>query len=161
MAFASFEATFSQRHDHSDDIPSLTCIPLTRPITMSCIRILLADDHEVVRQNLAALLDSRPDIEVVGQANDGQEAVELTHRLHPDVVLMDYNMPTLNGSEATQRISDEVPDVSVIGLSMHDDQAVVQEMKAAGAVMYLSKCAPLKVLLSAIRRVASGDTCFD
>ena len=115
------------------------------------IRVLLADDHPILRDGLATVLDEEPDIEVVGQAGDGQEAVELARKLHPDVVIMDITMPRLNGIEATQRIVEEFPSIRVIGLSTHKAADVATVMADAGAVGFVAKGEPAEVLLDAIR----------
>lgn len=115
------------------------------------IRILLADDHLVVRDGLARLLERQPDFQVVGQAADGQQAVDLVLRLRPDVVLMDVSMPGLSGVEATRCIVSQVPQVRVVGLSMYTDAGVASSMAEAGAVSYVRKTAPPEYLLAAIR----------
>jgi DNA-binding NarL/FixJ family response regulator len=119
------------------------------------IRVLLADDHAVVREGLARLLGGEPDIEIVGQAADGQEAVELAARLLPDIVLMDMSMPRLNGVEATRAIRNENPDIRVIGLSMFEESDRAQALRDAGAVGYLTKSGPPRELLQAIRAHAT------
>jgi signal transduction histidine kinase/CheY-like chemotaxis protein len=118
----------------------------------TAIRVIIADDHAIMRQGLASLLQNQPDILVAGQASDGVEAVELTLKLRPDVVLMDVSMPLLNGMEATRRIISEAPEVAVIGLSMHASEEVRQTMLDAGAFEYLLKDRPASELLSAIKR---------
>jgi PAS domain S-box-containing protein len=115
------------------------------------IRVLLADDHGVMRQSLARLLDLEADIEVVAEVSDGESAVELAHRLRPSVVLMDLRMPGLNGVEATRLLHRELPDVTVIGLSMYTEAEAGAAMRDAGAVAYVSKCSPVNEVLSAIR----------
>ena len=115
------------------------------------IRVILADDHAVVRQGIANLISDEPDIEVVGQAADGQEAVELAARLLPDVILMDVSMPRLNGVEATRVIRNEFAEIRIIGLSMFEDIERAQAMRDAGAVDYLAKSGPAEVLINAIR----------
>jgi CheY-like chemotaxis protein len=117
------------------------------------IRILLADDHAVVRQGMAAMLNDEVDFEVVGGAADGQEAVEMTRKLMPEVVLMDMSMPVLNGIEAARIISRELPDIRIIGLSMFDDSERSEAMRDAGAVYYLTKSGPAEELINAIRRM--------
>ncbi len=122
------------------------------------IRVLLADDHRMVREALAALLGREAtDVEVVGQAGDGQEAVELTRRLKPDVVMMDISMPGMNGIDATRRIKSELPGVRVIGLSMHGGNQHETAMRRAGADAYLNKGGTGEELLRAIRRVGQRD----
>jgi signal transduction histidine kinase/ActR/RegA family two-component response regulator len=121
------------------------------------IRVLLADDHLVVREGLARLLQMQQDIEIVGKASDGCNAVEMAQQLQPDVVIMDVSMPCLSGMEATRRIRSEMPAVCVIGLSMHNEQDVAAAMSAAGACAYLPKTAPPDTLIAAIRSSVSGQ----
>jgi signal transduction histidine kinase len=115
------------------------------------IRVLLADDHAVMRQGLAALLQEERDIEVIGQAADGWEALELARLLKPDVVIMDVTMPRLGGLDATRLISAEMPEVRVVGLSLHDAADMAKAMHEAGARTYLSKSDPVEDLIAAIR----------
>jgi PAS domain S-box-containing protein len=115
------------------------------------IRILLADDHAIVRQGIANLLADEPDMEIVGEAADGYEAIESTARLLPDVILMDVSMPKLNGVEATRSIRNEFPDIRVIGLSMFEDVERAQAMRDAGAVSYLTKSGEANTLINSIR----------
>lgn len=116
------------------------------------IRVLLADDHKILREGLASLLQQEGDIEVVGQANDGLEAVDLAAKLHPDVVLMDISMPRLDGIGATRAITAQLPSVKVIGLSMHESSDIAEKMKAAGATAYLHKDDAGDQLVAAIRK---------
>lgn len=113
-------------------------------------RVMLADDHPVLRQGLAGLLREHCEIDVVGEAADGQQAVEVALRTHPDVVLMDITMPVLNGIEATRRILDAIPSTRVIGLSMHAEADMATAMRKAGAVAYLTKDAATESLVAAI-----------
>jgi signal transduction histidine kinase/ActR/RegA family two-component response regulator len=115
------------------------------------IRVLVADDHPILREGLAGLLAEEPDIDVVGQAGDGQEVLDLARRTAPQVVLMDITMPVLNGIDATRQIKAEMPQVRVIGLSMHEDQAMISAMYEAGADAYLVKNGPSEALVEAIR----------
>jgi two-component system, NarL family, response regulator NreC len=124
---------------------------------MPRIRILLADDHAVVRQGFRMILNAQPDMEIVGEAGNGREAVELTEKLKPDVVVMDVAMPELNGIEATRRIADSVPHARVIALSMHKDSVYVREVLRAGARGYLLKESGAGDLVSAVRAVARGE----
>lgn len=123
----------------------------TRPRGQRNIRVLLADDHAVVRQGLARLLKEHRGIEIVGEAADGAAAVELACSLRPDVVIMDVAMPGLGGIEATRRLRDRAPSVRVIGLSMFEELHQADAMRQAGAVDYLVKSGPSKQLLKAIR----------
>jgi PAS domain S-box-containing protein len=115
------------------------------------IRIALVDDHIVVRQGLAGLLRAEPDIEIIGEASDGQSAIELIHDLRPDVVLMDINMPGMDGIQATRIIHKELPEVRIIGLSMFQEGEQQAAMQEAGAAEYLSKSGPSEALIKAIR----------
>jgi DNA-binding NarL/FixJ family response regulator len=122
------------------------------------IRILLVDDHKLMREGLRALLHGVPDIEVVGQASDGREALDLVRTLTPDVVVMDIAMPELNGVEATRRIRAEHAGVKVIALSTHADKRYVHHMLEAGAIGYVLKIAAYDELLRAVRAVSQGRT---
>ena len=115
------------------------------------IRVLLVDDHVIVRQGLVRLLNAESDLEVVGEASDGKEAVGLTRRLQPDLVIMDVSLRDMTGVEASRAIRAEFPSVQVIGLSMYDEAEEGAAMREAGAVDYLSKLGPSEALLTAIR----------
>jgi len=115
------------------------------------IRVLLADDHMVVRQGLFTLLNQHADIEVVGEAADGEEAVERARKLQPDVILMDISMPKMDGLEATRIIHSELPHIRIIGLSMHENDDQAARMFAAGASAYRSKSDNTDLLLASIR----------
>lgn len=115
------------------------------------IRVLLADDHDALRMGLIELLSEEADIEVIGEARDGEEAVRMARQTHPDLVVMDVSMPKLNGIEATRQIAAELPHTRVIGLSMHEKHEVATSMLQAGATAYLPKDAPTQLLISAIR----------
>jgi two-component system, NarL family, response regulator NreC len=121
------------------------------------IRILLADDHAVVRQGFRLILGAQPDMEIVGEAGNGREAVELAEKLHPDVAVMDVAMPELNGIEATRRIAEAAPRTRVLALSMHKDSVYVREILRAGARGYLLKDQIDSDLLAAVRAVARGE----
>lgn len=116
-------------------------------------RILLADDHEILRAGLRSLLDQRDDVEVVGEARTGREALQMALEMNPDVIVMDIGMPDLNGIEATRQIKQELPDVKVIALSMHADRRFVTGMLGAGASAYVLKAAALEELLDALQAV--------
>ena len=121
------------------------------------IRVLIADDHEVVRQGLRTFLELDPELEVVGEAADGREAVRLAHRLRPDVVLMDLRMPELDGIAATQIIRRELPDAEVVALtSVLEDASVVGAVRA-GAIGYLLKDTRSQELRQAIKSAAAGQ----
>ena len=123
---------------------------------MASIRVMLVDDHDVVRTGLRELLRIEPDLEVIGEASNGLEAVEALRDIRPDVVLMDLTMPVMNGLEATRIISKKYPDCLVLALTAHEDKEYFFEMLAAGAKGYITKQAASEELISAIRSVAAG-----
>jgi DNA-binding NarL/FixJ family response regulator len=127
---------------------------------MKRITVLLVDDHTVVRQDLRALLGLQPDLEVVGEAGNGREAVAAAKRIQPDVVLMDVAMPLLNGREATRKILEVAPGVRVLVLSCYSDDDCVAQMLEAGATGYLLKHAVANELAQAIRDVRRGVKVF-
>jgi DNA-binding NarL/FixJ family response regulator len=120
------------------------------------IKILLADDHKIVRDGLRTLVEKEPDMEVVGEAENGRKAVKLTRELSPDLVIMDVTMSDLNGIEAARQIHKETPDVKVIALSMHSDRRFVAGMLEAGASGYLLKDCAFEELTRAIKNVISN-----
>jgi two-component system, NarL family, response regulator NreC len=122
------------------------------------IRILLADDHKLVRQGFRLILVSQDDMEVVGETGNGREAVELARTIKPDVVVMDVTMPELNGIEATRRIREISPHIRVLALSVHRDSVYVREIVRAGAEGYLLKESADTDLLAAVRAVAGGNS---
>ncbi len=118
--------------------------------------IVLADDHHVVRQGLRALLEGQPDFQLVGEAGDGLEAVQLTERLKPDVLIIDLMMPSLNGLEATRQVSQRSPHTRVVILSMHANEAYVLEALRNGAAGYVLKDSSAADLVHAVREVVAG-----
>jgi DNA-binding NarL/FixJ family response regulator len=112
---------------------------------------MLVDDHKVMREGVAILLNEQPDIEVIGQAGNGREAVSMARRLQPDVIIMDVAMPIMGGEEATRKIKTHLPQTRIIGLSLSEEAAVAHKMKRAGAERYISKADPSETLLAAIR----------
>jgi len=123
----------------------------------SLIKVLLADDHTIVRQGLKLILSSHPDLEVVGEAANGREVLDLAEKLKPDVILMDVAMPELNGIEATRRLHQISPRMKVLVLSMHKEAVYVREILKAGARGYILKDAIDTELVNAIQSVARGD----
>jgi DNA-binding NarL/FixJ family response regulator len=121
------------------------------------IRILLADDHALVRQGFRMILSAQPDMQIVGEAGNGREAVELGEKLQPDLVIMDVTMPELNGVEATRRLAAVAPRARVLALSMHKDSVYVREILRAGARGYLLKDSVDADLLAAVRAIAKGE----
>jgi DNA-binding NarL/FixJ family response regulator len=124
---------------------------------MKRIRILLADDHGVVRQGFKMILGAQADMEIVGEAANGREAVALAEQLKPDIVVMDVAMPEMNGIEATRRLAESAPHARVLALSMHKDSVYVRETLRAGARGYLLKDSGANDLVAAVRAVASGE----
>lgn len=122
------------------------------------IRLILADDHAVVRAGTRQLLERQEDLHIVGEASDGEEAVRLAQELQPDVVVMDVRMPKLSGVEATRRIKAECPDIRVLVLTAHDDDEYVFALLQSGADGYLLKTAEFEDLVKAIHTVAAGQS---
>ena len=122
------------------------------------IRVLLVEDHQMVRQGLRSLIDKQPDMDVVGEAQDGSQAVRMARELTPDVVVMDVAMPHLNGVEATRQIVGQNSDVRVIGLSMHADKLYVGQMLKVGASAYLLKDNAFAELIQAVHVVVAGGS---
>jgi two-component system response regulator NreC len=127
---------------------------------MKTIRILLADDHTVVRKGLRLLLESQPDFQVVEEAADGRQAVALAEQHTPDVVVMDVAMPTLNGIEAARQISAKLPQIAVVFLSMHSDEGYVIKALKSGARAYLLKDSAEYDLINAVKAVSEGKAFF-
>lgn len=121
------------------------------------IRILIADDHAVVRSGLRALLSADPDLEVVGEAGDGTEALRLAETLHPDMILLDITMPPEDGIKTAQRLKEKYPDLIVLFLTMHEDESLLHEALRAGAAGYVIKRAAESEILQAIRAASRGD----
>jgi DNA-binding NarL/FixJ family response regulator len=121
------------------------------------IRVLLADDHQILREGLRTLLNSQDDMEVVAEAADGREAVRLARALQPHVIIMDIGMSGMNGMEATQQLTQALPDIKVVALSMHLKKTFVKEMLKAGAVGYILKENAFAEVIEAIHRVVEGE----
>jgi len=125
---------------------------------MSNIRVLVVDDHAMFREGIRSLLQGQEDVETVGEATDGREAVEMVHQLTPEVVLMDIAMPGMGGLEATRRIHREYPNVKVLVLTQYEDSEYILSMIKAGAKGYIAKTATASELVSAIRTVHKGES---
>lgn len=123
-------------------------------------KVLLADDHAILRDGLRMVLQAQPDITVVGEAEDGRQALEMVERLHPDVVVMDIAMPNLNGAEATRQIKRRFPDVKVLILTMHENQQYLAQIVSAGAIGCVLKRSAGVELVSAVRAAARGESYF-
>ena len=124
---------------------------------MEKMRILLAEDHKVVREGTRRLLESQPDFEVVGEASDGVEAVELAKKLKPEIIIMDVSMPRLNGIEATRQIKAIYPNIAILPFTGYDDDEYVFALLEAGAAGYLLKDSSGEELIEAIRQVMTGE----
>ncbi len=125
---------------------------------MEQISLLLVDDHEVVRSGLRMLLENESDLKIVGEASDGNQAMELAEKLNPDVVIMDITLPDISGIDATRQIKRSNPDVAVVALTIHEDQQYFFEMLQAGASGYVPKRAAPDDLIMAIRAAYRGET---
>lgn len=121
-------------------------------------RLLIADDHELVRDGYQRMLSREPDLEVVGEAENGREAVELCRELEPDLVLMDVRMPQMDGLEATRKIKDELPSVSVLVVTTYENPDYLFEAIEAGAAGYILKDAPKRRLIDAVTRTLNGES---
>lgn len=128
---------------------------------MSKLKILLADDHKVMRDGLKMLINAQADMEVIGEADDGQAAWQQVKESMPDLVVMDVSMPQMGGARATERIKSECPQVKVIALTAHEDRSYVSQLLEAGASGYMLKVAASEDLINAIRVVAAGGIYLD
>ena len=148
----------SEDTQHSEDRSSVAAASaprLPRPEAAK-IRVLLADDHTILRAGLRMMLNAQPDIEVTGEASDGRQTISEAQRLQPDVILMDITMPECNGIEATRQIRRLLPEIRVLALTMHENEEYLFQMLRAGAAGYILKEAADTELISAIRVVSSG-----
>ncbi len=125
---------------------------------MNKLRVLLADDHMVVREGLKTLINAQPDMQVVGEAENGREALKRAADLSPDVVVMDISMPEMNGVEATERLRKECPQIKIIALTIYEDLGYLRQLLKAGASGYVIKRAVVEELVHAVRTCASGGS---
>ena len=128
---------------------------------MNKLRIILAEDHETIRDGLKLLLNSRSDMEVIGEADNGRKALQLADETSPDVVVMDISMPELNGLQATKKLKEQFPQVNVLILTRHTEPGYLQELLQAGASGYVLKQSKSEELIRAILAVAAGQTYLD
>lgn len=134
--------------------------PSPTPEKQGIIRVLLADDHEMIRKALRNLLMNYSDLAVIGEAADGQEAIDMARSLRPDAILMDVNMPKINGIEATRRIHQMVSGIIIVGLSVYDDRKVAESMLEAGAAAYLSKGSPPEEIYRTLRSARAHEQLY-
>lgn len=125
------------------------------------INVLIADDHPLIREGLSKILSLNEDIKIIGEARDGREAVKMTMKTHPDVVLMDINMPHMNGIEAARVIKSELPQTGIIALTIHDDQEYIDEMIESGVSGFLLKDVEPETLVKSVREVSKGKSLFE
>ena len=125
------------------------------------IRILIAEDHQTVREGIKLLVAAQPDMEVIGEAGDGEEAIELTKKLQPELLLMDVSMPRMNGLKATKKLRSIQPDLRILTLTRHTDDGYLRQLIAAGANGYVLKQSAPEQLITAIRSVAHGEAFLD
>ena len=128
---------------------------------MSKLRILIVEDHAMMRAGIKLLVEAQPDMEVVGEADDGRAGIELAQQLQPDIVLMDISMPELNGSKAAAKLKTIAPDIKIITLTRHSEDAYLHELLQAGVSGYVLKQSASDELIIAIRTVASGSSYID
>jgi DNA-binding NarL/FixJ family response regulator len=121
------------------------------------IRVMLVDDHDVVRSGFKSLLETFPEIEIVAEAADGQQALDRAAETNPDVILMDISMPVMDGMEATRLIRQQLPHCKVVALTVHEDKQFLVEILSAGANGYITKRAPAEEVITAIRSVAAAE----
>jgi DNA-binding NarL/FixJ family response regulator len=121
------------------------------------IKIIIADDHNLVREGIRSILSQEPDFSIVGEARNGREAVNLAKEKCPDIMLMDISMPLLNGLEATRQIQRDCPSVKILALSVHEDEEIIRQMLASGAMGYITKFADSSELIKAIHTVFAGE----
>ena len=142
-------------------MPTLSPSPITNFTKSGTIQIFIADDHVLVREGLRLIIEAQNDMEVVGEASDGQEAWTRVNELRPDVALLDVSMPLLNGAQTTERLRFNCPEVKVLAVSAYSDEAHIRQLLASGASGYVLKKAASQELANAIRVVAGGGVHLD
>ncbi len=125
---------------------------------MESIKVVVVDDHTLLREGLCRILNMEEDISVIGEAENGHEAIEKACKLKPDIILMDINMPDMNGIDATRKIKENFPNIKIVGLTLHDDDQYVFEMVRAGANGYVLKDVESQELIETIRKVNKGES---
>lgn len=125
------------------------------------LRILLAEDHEIVREGLRSLVNAQPDMEVIGEASNGQAAIERARELGPDIIIMDVSMPRMNGLQATGKLKQDFPNIKVLALTRHTDTGFLQQLFRAGASGYVLKQSTSDELMRAVRAIAAGGNYLD
>jgi DNA-binding NarL/FixJ family response regulator len=125
------------------------------------LRILLAEDHEMVREGLRSLVNAQPDMEVIGEADNGQAAIERARELGPDIIIMDVSMPTMNGLQATEKLKQDLPHMKILALTRHKDTGFLQQLFRAGASGYVLKQSTSDELMRAVRVIAAGGNYLD
>lgn len=125
------------------------------------MRILLAEDHEIVREGLRSLVNAQPDMEVIGEASNGQAAIERARELGPDIIIMDVSMPRMNGLQATGKLKQDFPNIKVLALTRHTDTGFLQQLFRAGASGYVLKQSTSDELMRAVRAIAAGGNYLD
>jgi DNA-binding NarL/FixJ family response regulator len=128
---------------------------------MNSLRVMVVDDHQIVREGIKALLATQPDLLVVGEADNGRDALALVGRFEPQVVVMDISMPELSGVEATSALTQQYPALRVLALSVHEETGYIRRLLETGAAGYVLKRSVADILITAIRSVASGGTYID
>jgi len=140
----------------STEHPAAACAISTDKQRLERCRVVVADDHAIFREGLINMLSQDPDFEIVGEAADGEEAIAVATLVRPDILVCDVTMPKLSGIEVTSRLSRELPDMKIIGLSMHDGQDIARAMRNAGAAAYVTKGGSSEALLALLREMAAG-----
>src|SRR5437899_4993606 len=158
LAWSGERPAWNRGRDMEPVYSSISLSLRRRSSSVERIRVLIADDHRVVREGLTAILRECGDLEVVGEARDGQEAVEKARELQPDVILMDVSMPRMSGVEATRAIKRESPHIGIVALTMYDEEKYIFDLVRAGATGYLLKDSDSSQIISAIRSISKGES---